>query len=90
MKRKNDSIQPSCALCKHAVFLPSENAPNIPPLLLSLKANGMDEDISISCPHKKDASPAYSCRRFSFDPLKYRPQKTPKISALDEDTLLID
>ena len=90
MKRNNSAIHPSCALCKHATFRPTEGHSPMPPLLFSLSANITDEEITINCPYKKNISPAFSCRRFCFDPLKYRPKKAPLLSPLDEDTLLLE
>ncbi|MBE6655396.1 MAG: hypothetical protein E7609_00800 [Ruminococcaceae bacterium] len=91
MKQKKPFIQPSCALCIHASLSPTEDTQKIPPLLLSLSHNVMNEGAGrILCPYKKTVSPSFSCRRFSFDPLKYRPKKAPVLGTLDEDSLLLD
>ena len=89
MKDKNESIAEICALCEHAVF--TQTVTDSPPLLFFLKADAFDEDsVRITCPHHREAAPDFSCRKFSFDPLKYRPKCAPKITLLDEDALLID
>ena len=90
MKSKTEAITPSCALCAHATFLPSDNAITVPPLRILLTADATEENMRILCPHQKDADPFFSCRRFSFDPLKYRPKKAPPLGSLDEDSLLLD
>jgi len=92
VKSKNDSIPRVCAFCEHATYTPTtDEVAVIPPLLFQLKAEVLDEDsVCLACPHHKDITPDFSCRRFSFDPLKYRPKKAPQIAKLDEDALLID
>lgn len=90
MKNKNESILPSCALCIYATLLPKDEETEKPPLLFSLSADGMGGDVQIQCPYHESAEPAFACRRFSFDPLKYRPTKAPRIAPLDTDTLFLD
>ena len=90
MKHKNESISPSCALCAHALFKACDADAQKPPLLFFLTANCMDEEAQIVCPYQKNASPSFHCRRFTFDPLKYRPKVAPKLGTLDEDALLLD
>ena len=90
MKKKSESIAPSCALCIHAKLIQHEDLSTTPPALLSLNSNGMDGETRILCPYHKNVDPGFSCRRFSFDPLKYRPRQAPKIGSLDEDALLLD
>lgn len=90
MKPKNEAIPRSCALCVHASFQLTEGDAETPPLLRFLKQDGMIDEISLLCPYKKQASPAFSCRRFAFDPLKYRPKAPKALGSLDEDALLLD
>ena len=85
---KNEKILRICAYCKHACLTRAEE-PSLPPLLLT--ANLFEDDsVTITCRGKKAVAPDFSCRRFCFDPLKYRPKKKPPILALDEDALLLD
>ena len=87
MNKKNEKIVKACAFCKHAIFtFPEEKSP----ALTFLKADFSDETISLHCPYKKNATPDFSCRRFCFDPLKYRPSKMLAIPTLDEETLILD
>ena len=89
--KHNEEIPRTCALCTHAVLSYPESAPNAPPLALFLTEGTRDEErVKISCPYRKEACASYFCRRFRFDPLKYRPKKAPAIQALDEDALLLD
>ena len=91
MKTKNERIVPICALCEHARITPKEDENTVAPLLFSLTADPFDEEcVSLACPYKKDAAPDHSCRRFRFDPLKYRPKAAPTLPSLDEDALLLD
>lgn len=90
MKKKSESILPSCALCIHAKLARNEGSSQEPPALLSLNSDGMDGETTILCQYHKKADPGFSCRRFAFDPLKYRPRQAPKIGSLDEDALLLD
>lgn len=89
--KRNEEIPRICALCKNAVFSYPNAAEGTPPLALFLTSDPTNEEsVSISCPYRKEASYAFSCRRFHFDPLKYRPKVAPSIQALDEDALLLD
>lgn len=90
MKKKSESILPSCALCIHAKLTRNECLSQRPPALLSLNSDGMDGEMQFFCPYHKNVDPGFSCRRFSFDPLKYRPRQAPKIGSLDKDALLLD
>ena len=91
MKAKNERIVPICAFCEHARIAPVENEKAVPPLLFSLKADLYEEEHAVlTCPYKKEAAPDFSCRRFRFDPLKYRPKAAPAMPTLDEDALLLD
>ena len=90
MKRSED-LPRICALCKNAVFTYPSNDKDAPPLALFLKSDPMDEErVLITCPYRKEVSCTSSCRRFRFDPLKYRPKKAPAIQALDAEALLLD
>ena len=89
MKQKNNDILPSCALCAHAVFQPSDTPSEKPPFLFALTANVMEE-AQILCPFHKNADPAYHCHRYIFDPLKYRPHPMKEVGTLDKDSLLLD
>ena len=90
MKRQNE-IPRTCALCKHVVFSYPNAPADTPPLALFLTMDASDEEsVLITCPYKKGASAFFSCRRFRFDPLKYRPKKAPPIQTLDTDSLLLD
>ena len=90
MKEKNERITALCAFCEHAILSPKNIDGGIP-ALVTIKADVFDEDaILLTCPYHKEAAPDFSCRRFSFDPLKYRPKKAPSITTLDEESLLLD
>lgn len=90
MKKENERIVRACAFCVHARLTPSADTLT-PPLLFSLHADAFDEEcVHLTCPYKKQATPEFSCRRFCFDPLKYRPKKAPPPPVLDEDALLLD
>ena len=89
MKKQSEVILPSCALCVHATLTPKETE-CVKPLLFALTADAMKDDLQLLCPYNKEADPAFSCRRFSFDPLKYRPKQAPKLGTLDEEDLLLD
>ena len=89
--KQNQEIPRTCALCQNAVFSYPGADECTPPLALFLNQDPADEErVQISCPYRKEASPFFSCRRFRFDPLKYRPKKAPPIQPLDESTLLFD
>ena len=89
MKNKSEAILSSCALCIHATLTPKV-PDGAAPLLFALKADAMSDDVTLLCPYKKEADAAFHCRRFSFDPLKYKPKKAPSLGTLDEDALLLD
>lgn len=90
MKEKNERIATLCAFCEYAVLSPKGNEECIP-ALFALKADAFDEDtVLLTCPYHEEAAPDFSCRKFSFDPLKYRPKKAPSITKLDEESLLLD
>lgn len=91
MKNENERIVRTCAFCIYASLTPARPEEDTPPLLFSLRADAFDEDtVTLTCPYKKQAAPDFSCRRFRFDPLKYRPKASPPLPTLDEDTLLLD
>ena len=87
MKNNNEKIIKACAFCEHATFLLTTET--VPALSL-LKTNLSEENIQLTCPYKKNAAPDFVCRRFRFDPLKYRPHKMSVIPTLDEDALLLN
>ncbi len=91
MMKKNESIVSVCAYCTHARIEKAGLDDRTPPLLFSLHADLSDhQKAKLTCPYKKKAAPDYTCRRFRFDPLKYKPKKAPPIPTLDEDALLWD
>lgn len=91
MKKKIDDISHICALCVHATITAVNAEHGTPPLLFVLKSDPFDEaGVSLICPYHNNVAPSFSCRKFCFDPLKYRPQKAPAMQKLDEDMLLID
>lgn len=89
MKKQSEAILPSCALCTHATLI-SKKTESEKPLLFVLTADATNDDIQLLCPYKNEVNAAFSCRRFSFDPLKYKPKQAPALGALDKDTLLLD
>ena len=88
MKFKKEHIVPLCAYCIHATFVVGTN--DEPSLLTTLHAHPQRDNTKIRCRYHKESSADFSCRRFSFDPLKYRPCIPPGTTQLDEDSLWID
>ncbi len=88
MKSKNERAPRLCAYCIHATIV-TEKEEKVP-LLATLKADPQKDGTLLQCRYRKGISADFSCRRFSFDPLKYRPRIAPPPSGLDEDALLLD
>ena len=87
---KNERIVRTCAFCKHACIALEGESHSSAPLIFRTEAMQNGESVTLFCRGKKAVTPDHVCRRFCFDPLKYRPKRMPKISGLDEDSLLLD
>lgn len=87
---KNERIVRTCAFCKHACIALEGELRSSVPLISRTEAMQNGESVTLFCRGKKAVMPNHACRRFCFDPLKYRPKPKPQIVTLDEDSLLLD
>ncbi|MBQ9736188.1 MAG: hypothetical protein IJV96_05335 [Clostridia bacterium] len=85
--KEQDPITRACAYCQHARFT-CNGANEAPPLVRLLDTAEDSEDTTVTCPYKKNVSPFDGCRRFRFDPVKYRPKPKPSPVSLSEDDIL--
>ena len=81
MKKRHPSITPVCAFCQHAVLAQPPDAP-------SFTFAFPEEEVAILCPYRKNITYGDSCRRFCFDPLKYKPKSPPLLLSLSEEDIL--
>ena len=85
--KEKEPIPRVCAYCQNARVLATKKT-EAPPLLILLTDTLNGEDTVLLCPYKKNPSPDYKCRRFRFDPLKYRPKQMPTPFLLSADDVL--
>lgn len=87
---KNEKIIRVCAYCAHACIIKKDDVTPPAPMILLTAELPSEDTVTLSCRGKKTVSPDGTCRAFRFDPLKYRPKPSPRITHLDEDALLLD
>ena len=89
MKSKAERPLHLCAHCTHASFGSTEMGEELS-FSAALRADPQRDETVLKCPYHKDISADFSCRRFCFDPLKYRPHTVPSPVLLDEEAVLLD
>jgi hypothetical protein len=81
--KRHPAITKICLYCEHAAFKQCGDAPSYKNVI------GSDELREIVCSYRGTVEPSHTCRRFSFDPLKYTPKKPRPLPTLSEEDVIV-
>lgn len=83
MRKRRSDITKICRYCEHASFKRREgDAPSYRDVIFP------NENSEIACQYRGTVAPESTCLRFTFDPVKYTPKKTPPLPTLSEEDVI--